>query len=105
TIVDARLRRLRSEEARRALADAGGMADRLLANAAKDGETIPESVRPALEKLVVARRELYASLQDTLATRIAQLAELNAAERDLLSQTNQLRSLLNSRLLWLPTSE
>lgn len=105
TIVDARLRRLRAEEARRALADAGGMADRLLANAAKDGGAIPESVRPALEKLVVARRDLYASLQNTLATRIAQLAELNAAERDLLSQTNQLSALLNSRLLWLPTSE
>ena len=105
TIVDARLRRLRAEEARRALANAGAMADRLLKNAAKDGEVIPESVRPALEKLIVARRDLYASLQDMLATRIAQLAELNAAERDLLSQTNQLRSLLNSRLLWLPTSE
>lgn len=105
TIVDARLRRLRAEEARRALSNAGGMADRLLANAAKDGAAIPESVRPALEKLIVARRDLYASLQDALATRIAQLAELNAAERDLLSQTNQLRSLLNSRLLWLPTAE
>lgn len=105
TIVDARLRRLRTEEARRALQNPAGMAERLLANAAKSGETIPESVQPALEKLIVTRRELYTSLQDALATRIAQLAELNAAERDLLSQTNQLNSLLNSRLLWLPTAE
>lgn len=105
TIVDARLRRLRAEEARRALSSPSGMAERLLTHAAKDGEVIPESVKPALEKLIVARRDLYTSLQDSLATRISQLAELNAAERDLLSQTNQLRSLLNSRLLWLPTAE
>lgn len=104
-IVDARLRRLRAEEARRALTSVSSMADRLLARATKDGETIPESVRPALEQLIVARRDLYTSLQETLATRIAQLAELNAAERDLLNQTNQLQSLLNSRLLWLPTAE
>ena len=105
TLVDARLRRLRAEEARRALQNPAAMAERLLVNAAKDGETIPETVQPALEKLVVTRRDLYTSLQDTLATRIAQLAEMNAAERDLLSQTNQLNSLLNSRLLWLPTAE
>ncbi|WP_083567090.1 mechanosensitive ion channel domain-containing protein [Hyphomicrobium sp. CS1GBMeth3] len=105
TIVDARLRRLRSEEARRALQDAGGMADRVLAGAAKEGETIPADVRPALEKLVLARRDLYVQLYDSLVTRISQLAELNATERDLLNQTNQLQSLLNSRLLWLPTAE
>ncbi|MCC7251825.1 mechanosensitive ion channel domain-containing protein [Hyphomicrobium sp.] len=105
TIVDARLKRLRAEEARRALADAGSMAERMLAISAKEGETIPADVRPALEKLVVARRELYVQLHDALVTRISQLAELNATERDLLSQTNQLTSLLNSRLLWLPSSE
>lgn len=104
-IVDARLKRLQVEEARRALADAGAMAERLLANAAKRGEAIPPDVRPALEKLIVARRDLYVHLHDALATRIAQLAELNAAQRDLLNQTTQLRALLNSRLLWLPSSE
>ena len=61
-------------------------------------------MRPALEKLVAARRDLYVQLHDALVTRIAQLAELNAAERDLLNQTTQLRALLNSRLLWLPSS-
>lgn len=105
TLVDARLRRLRAEEARRALQDAGAMADKVLAGATKEGETIPADVRPALEKLIVARRDLYAQLHDSLATRISQLAELNAAERDLLNQTNQLQTLLNSRLLWLPTAE
>ena len=61
-------------------------------------------MRPALEKLVAARRDVYVQLHDALVTRIAQLAELNGAERDLLNQTTQLRALLNSRLLWLPSS-
>lgn len=105
-IVDARLKRLQVEEARRALTDAGGMADRLLANAVKGGAPEPpQEVREALEKLVVQRRDLYAQLHEALVARISQLAELNAADRDLLNQTTQLRSLLNSRLLWLPTSD
>lgn len=105
-IVDARLKRLQTEEARRALSDTGGMADRMLAAYAKrDGQTPPADLRPALEKLVAARRDLYVQLHDALVTRIAQLAELNAAERDLLNQTTQLRALLNSRLLWLPSSK
>ncbi len=104
-IVDARLRRLQAEEARRALADSGGMTNRLLEGYAKrDGKAAPENVRPALEKLVAARRDLYVQLHDALVTRIGQLAELNGAERDLLNQTTQLRALLNSRLLWLPSS-
>ena len=105
-IVDARLRRLQAEEARRALSDTGGMADRVLAANTKRGDQqlVPADVRPALEKLVAARRDLYVQLHDSLVTRIAQLAELNGAERDLLNQTTQLRALLNSRLLWLPTS-
>ncbi len=105
-IVDARLKRLQAEEARRALSDAGSMADRLLANAVKGGAPEPpKEVRAALEKLVTQRRELYVQLHDALVTRISQLAEINAAERDLLNQTTQLRALLNSRLLWLPTSD
>ena len=104
-IVDARLKRLQAEEARRALSNAGGMAERVLASSAKQGEPIPPpDVRPALEKLVAARRDLYVQLHDALATRISQLAELNVAERDLLNQTTQLTALLNSRLLWLPSS-
>ncbi len=105
-IVDARLKRLQAEEARRALSDTSGMAEKVLAASLRQGEPAPgASVRPALEKLVAARRELYVQLHDTLVTEISQLAELNAAERDLLNQTKQLRSLLNSRLLWLPSAE
>lgn len=104
-IVDARLKRLQAEEARRALSDTGGMAERVLASYTKqESQPVPPDARPALEKLVAARRDLYVQLHDALVTRIAQLAELNAAERDLLSQTTQLRALLNSRLLWLPSS-
>jgi len=105
-IVDARLRRLQAEEARRALSDTGAMADRIMAASAKRGEekALPAEMRPALEKLVAARRNLYVELHDALVTRIAQLAELNVAERDLLNQTTQLRAMLNSRLLWLPSS-
>ena len=105
-IVDARLKRLQAEEARRALSDASSMAERVLAASLKQGEPEPgPDVRPALEKLVAARRDLYVQLHDALVTQISQLAELNAAERDLLNQTTQLRALLNSRLLWLPSAE
>jgi len=104
-IVDARLMRLRADEGRRALSDAAAMADKVLAASLKNGEPEPgPAVRPALEKLVAARRTLYVQLHDTLVTQIAQLAELNAAERELLSNTLQLRALLDSRLLWLPSS-
>ncbi|MDH4982560.1 mechanosensitive ion channel domain-containing protein [Hyphomicrobium sp. D-2] len=104
-IVDGRLKRLQAEEARRALTDTGNMAERILGlYAQRHGETPPAEVRESLEKLVGARRDLYVQLHDTLVTRISQLAESNAAERDLLNQTTQLRALLNSRLLWLPTS-
>lgn len=106
SIVDARLKRLQAEEARRALSDASGMAERVLTASAKEGEPAPPpDVREALEKLVTARRELYVQLHDALATRVGQLAELNVTDRDLLSQATQLRSLLNSRLLWLPSAE
>lgn len=104
-IVDARLKRLQAEEARRALSDSKGMAERVLASSIKADEPPPgDEVRTALEKLVTARREVYVQLHDALAARINQLAELNAAERDLLNQTTQLGALLNSRLLWLPSS-
>lgn len=106
TIVDARLKRLHAEEARRALSDTGGMADRVLLASLKQGEAPPPaSVRAALEQLVAARRDLYAQLHDALVTRISQLAELNVTDRDLLNQTTQLRTLLNSRLLWLPSAD
>ena len=105
-IVDARLKRLQAEEARRAHSDASSMAERVLAASLKQGEPEPgPDVLPALEKLVAARRDLYVQLHDALVTLISQLAELNAAERDLLNQTTQLRALLNSRLLWLPSAE
>lgn len=104
-IVDARLKRLQAEEARRALSDVSGMADRVLASSARQGEVQPPaSVRPDLEKLISIRRDVYVQLHDALAARISQLAELNGAERDLLNQTTQLGALLNSRLLWLPSS-
>lgn len=105
-IVDARLKRLQAEEARRALSDTSGMADRVIVASLKQGEAAPAAgVRSALEQLVAARRDLYVQLHDSLVTRISQLAELNVADRDLLSQTTQLRALLNSRLLWLPSAE
>ncbi len=53
---------------------------------------------------MAARRDVYVELHDALARRIGQLAELNANERDLLNQSTQLGALLNSRLLWLPSS-
>lgn len=105
-IVDARLKRLHAEEARRALSDGSGMADRVLAASLKQGEAPPPAgVHAALEQLVAARRDLYVQLHDALATRIGQLAELNVADRDLLNQTTQMRTLLDSRLLWLPSAE
>jgi potassium efflux system protein len=104
-IVDARLNRLRVDETRRGLTDAGNVAKQVLANGGKQGEPpLSSELRATLEKLIVARRDALAQLQDVYGKRIAQLAELNASERELLNQTSQLRALLSSRLLWLPSS-
>ena len=95
----------RPTKARRALADASGMADRVLAASVKQGEPEPgPDVLPALEKLVAARRDALrpASRRACDTDRAARGVERRRARSS--QSDHQLRALLNSRLLWLPSS-
>lgn len=105
-IVEERLKRLKAEESLRTLSDVSGEAVKLLASTYKpESEWQPEGdLRATVEKLVTDRRDAFEQLSAARARRIAQLSELNAAARSLQSQATQLGSLLNNRLLWLPSS-
>ncbi len=103
-IVDARLQRLNIDQRGRILADPERAAERLLAAADLGPSSERADLRPTLLTLMKARRDALNRLSEAYALRIEQLAELNGAQRELLSQTAQLNSLLNSRLLWLPSS-
>jgi len=103
-IVDARLKRLNVDQGRRAIADPELAAGRLLAIADLGPASRRTDLQPTLMTLVKARGEALNRLSEAHALRIEQLAELSGAQRELLNQTEQLNSLLNSRLLWLPSS-
>ena len=103
-IVDSRLKRLNVDQRRRALSDSGRAAERLLATTDLGPTDRRADLQPTLERLVKARGDALNRLSEAHALRIEQLAEVSGAQRELLSQTEQLNSLLNSRLLWLPSS-
>ncbi len=103
-IVDARLKRLNVDQGRRALADPERAAERFLTNEDLGPKGRRADLVPTLKTLMKARRDALNRLSEAYALRIEQLAELSGAQRELLSQTEQLSSLLNSRLLWLPSS-
>jgi potassium-dependent mechanosensitive channel len=100
-IVDTRLQRLNVDKTRRALADAGHTAELLLEKSTAENRA---ELQETLQKLVSERADALARLGEAYTRRIDDLAKINAAERELLSQTTQLESLLNDRLLWLPSS-
>jgi potassium-dependent mechanosensitive channel len=100
-IVDARLQRLNVEKTKRMLADPERAADRILES---QPATKQFQLHETLKQLVVARSDALARLSEAYTRRIDQLAKINALEGELLSQTVQLDSLLNDRLLWLPSS-
>ncbi len=104
SIVDARLQRLNVDQRRRALADPKRAAERVLAAGRLDVAVAADEVRPLLEPLIAARRDALTRLSEVYALQIEQLAKFNAAKRELLSETEQFRALLNNRLLWLPSS-
>jgi potassium-dependent mechanosensitive channel len=100
-IVDARLQRLNIEKTRRGLADPGNAADRIIeARSGANGKKLHDT----LSQLIVARSDALGLLGEAYTRRIDQLAKTNASESEQLSQAEQLDSLLNDRLLWLPSS-
>jgi len=103
-IVDARLERLNVDRRRRALSAPEQAAARTLTAAGLDPSTAWAELRPMLEPLMKARSDALERLSDVYALQIEQLAKLNAAKRELLSETEQFSALLNNRLLWLPSS-
>jgi potassium-dependent mechanosensitive channel len=100
-IVEARLQRLNLEKRMRLLAEPARAADRMLETA---GLQSTYELHTTLKTLMAARRDALARLSEAYTRRIDQLAKINAAERELLSQSLQLASLLNDRLLWLPSA-
>ncbi len=103
-IIDARLQRLNIDQRRRTLSDPKRAAERLLTTTDLGPINRRADLQPTLETLMKARRDALDRLSQAYARRIEQLAEFNGAQRELFSQTEQLNSLLNSRLLWLPSS-
>lgn len=103
-IVDARLQRLNIDQRQRLLFDPEQAAERILASAGLESTTTRAQVRPLLAPLLTARRDALEKLSEVYALQIEQLAKLNAAKRELLSEIEQFSALLNNRLLWLPSS-
>lgn len=106
-IVDARLKRLKLEEEKRTAgtpsASASKLLDRLKSRA--DAPFAGEPDLPTrLESLTRARLDAVSGLLDTLNRRVDQLVELNVAAEELLSGSVKLTTLLDERLLWLPSS-
>lgn len=100
-IVDARLQRLNVDKTRPLLANPERGADHILAQNEAQARA---DLKPTLLPLVSERADALARLSEAYTRRIDELAKINASERELLSQTVQLQSLLNDRLLWLPSS-
>jgi potassium-dependent mechanosensitive channel len=100
-IVDARLQRLNVDKSRRALADPQRAAERLMQQVPAEARS---EVEATLTKLISEREDALDRLSEAYTRRIDDLAKINGTERELLSQSTQLESLLNDRLLWLPSS-
>jgi len=103
-IVEARLLRLNMDQRRRTLSDPETVVQRLLSAADVGTAADRMDLPPTIKMLVEARRDALEQLSKTSALQIEQLAELNDAKRGLLGQAEQLNFLLNSKLLWLPSS-
>ena len=106
-IIDGRLKRLKLEEERRT-AGTPGVAAKQLLDRLKSRTDAPIAAEPdlptRLESLAKARLDAVSGLLDTLNRRVDQLVELNAAAKELLTGSVKLKTLLNERLLWLPSS-
>lgn len=100
-IIDARLQRLNVDKNGRLVADAASATQRLLEPL--EGQA-SSAVASTARGLVTARADALARLSEAYTLRIDQLAKVNAAEHELLSQSIQLDALLNERLLWLPSA-
>ncbi|HMM66245.1 MAG TPA: mechanosensitive ion channel [Dokdonella sp.] len=100
-VVDARVLRFRTEQR---LSKAGANAeavDRLMAG---NGIADTPGNRAAAKKLLVSRRQALGELLDLQARQVESLAEASSLDTELLQRSTQLRSLLNQRLLWLPSA-
>jgi potassium efflux system protein len=81
-------------------------ADTKLANARElDPDIVDFTVadRNALATLQVERRALLTKVANTASARITDTTELEAQQSELLSETNELKTLLAEKLLWVPS--
>jgi len=100
-IIESRLQRLRAQEKLRVLSDVDGAVDQLIAAAPASG--IGE-LRPKLRELVVSRKETLTRLVEGYNERVRLLTAANADARELSLKRGALASLLDERLLWLPST-
>lgn len=100
SILEARVRRLHIQRQRQALDDEGAV-KRLLAEA---GLAATPGTLAMMTGLVEARSAALDDLQQMQAPQVEAMAETNALDAELLQRTQQLRSLLDERLLWLPSA-
>ncbi|MBV6273608.1 mechanosensitive ion channel [Alcaligenaceae bacterium CGII-47] len=100
-LVDAHIDLFRVEQQLGALQDVSTAAARELADAG-----LPDSAATVatMQQLVAERRAALADRSGVLGQWIETLAELNAQESQLMQGTKQLRSMLDKRLLWLPSA-
>lgn len=100
-VTDVRIQRLQSQQDLRALDNEELAASSLLSSAGL--EASPERIAIA-KNVIENQRAALADLVSLLGQRIERFGEASAIDTELAQQISQLRSLLNERLLWLPSA-
>ncbi|MEO6075490.1 MAG: mechanosensitive ion channel domain-containing protein [Dokdonella sp.] len=100
-VTDVRIQRLQAQQDLRALDNSDTAASSLLTDAGLP--TTPDLAATA-RTLVESRRAALADYIDLLGQRVERFGDASVIDAELRQQTSQLRSLLNERLLWLPSA-
>lgn len=100
-IIDVRIDRFQTEQALRDIHGPDLPPVPLVANATG---LSPARTDRLLKELLDSRRTALREVRDAQAQLIESLSETNALEAELLNRSSQLRTLLNERLLWLPSA-
>ncbi len=104
--IDVTQRRLIAQENLRAMPIGRVNGDELLAQARQITPDLPELAegdREALQVLMVNRREILQRIVSTTSSRVTETANLYELQNDLLSNTKVLKTLLDEKLLWVPS--
>ncbi|MEZ5462367.1 mechanosensitive ion channel domain-containing protein [Dokdonella sp.] len=100
-MIDARVRQFETEQELGTAADGPAAVERFLEANHLDQT---ESNRDQVRSLLSARRSALSDLFDIEGRQVESLAEVNSLQTELLQRSSQLRSVLDQRLLWLPSA-